>query len=263
MFPNLVTLDSITDATAQMAGQVGISGSHGGHLAAAIASRSGLRAVVLNDAGIGLSGAGIAGLKALDTVGMAGVSVTASSAEIGSATDAMENGIVGFVNETARVLGMVAGLALHEQITALLQAPPPSGILPKVVEARQCIDIAGKTVLCVDSASLITPADAGRLIVTGSHGGLIGGDPARACKADAGLVAYNDAGGGKNDIGFSRLPALQQRGIAAVTLDHETCRIGDAVSGLMSGVISRCNAPARALGLDIGQNVKNILGRLG
>ena len=70
---NLVLLNSITDAGPAAGGKIGISGSHGGLFAAWVASHAKLRAVVLNDAGRGLEDAGIAGVKALDSVSMAGV----------------------------------------------------------------------------------------------------------------------------------------------------------------------------------------------
>ena len=244
----VVLLNSITDAGTDAVGKIGVSGSHGGLFAAAVASRAGLRAVALNDAGIGLDQAGIAGLIALDQVGMAGIAVTANSAEIGSAQDSLDNGIVGFVNETAQRLGVRPGLPLIDQIHLLANASEPSSRLAEVAETRQSVQINKTQVLCVDSASMITPDDAGSIIVTGSHGGLIGGDPARACKANAGFVAFNDASGGKNDMGFTRLPALAARGIAAVTLRHDSCKIGDAQSALATGIISRSNAAAQNLG---------------
>jgi hypothetical protein len=136
-------------------------------------------------------------------------------------------------------------------------------MLEAVPEARWDETVGGLAVLCVDSASLIKPEDAGRVIVTGSHGGLIGGDPARACKAAARLAVFNDAGGGKGGIGFTRLPALDQRGVGAVTLDCGSCEIGSAASGLEGGVISAVNDMAAAMGLHKGQRLKDALARLG
>ncbi|MBL4556209.1 MAG: hypothetical protein JKP98_00180 [Rhodobacteraceae bacterium] len=57
----VLLLDSITDAGPDAAGAVAICGSHGGLYAASLASQAGLHGVILNDAGIGLNGAGIAG----------------------------------------------------------------------------------------------------------------------------------------------------------------------------------------------------------
>lgn len=259
MGEDLILLDSITDATPEAIGKIGVSGSHGGMFAAAVASRAGLRAVALNDAGIGRDDAGLAGLKALDQVGMAGVAVTAMSACIGSARDSLENGIVGYCNAAAAALGVAVGAPLRSQIDRLAAAPSPIGMLPAVEEVRRVVTVGETSVLCVDSASLIEAGDAGSRIVTGSHGGLIGGDPARACKAEARFVCFNDAGGGKNDVGFSRLPALDERKIAAVTVSCRSCRIGDAGSALSGGVVSRCNEIARSRGCAPGHSLEEAL----
>lgn len=256
---NPVLLDSITDADASAQGMVAVSGSHGGLYAAAVASRAGLRAVILNDAGRGLNDAGIAGVAALAEVGMAGCAVDCMSAEIGSARDAAVSGIISFANAIATKLGVSPGQTVQAALTHLAHAPEPSGMLAAVPEARWQEDIGGAPVLCVDSASLIRPGDAGQIIATGSHGGLIGGDPARACKADAAYVSFSDAGRGKNDIGLTRLPALDARGVAAVTLDCMSCEIGSAASALESGIVSATNQTARNLGVREGMRHRDAL----
>jgi len=245
-------LDSITDATAETAGCIAVSGSHGGLYAAAVASRAGLRAVILNDAGRGLNDAGVAGVTALAGVGMAACAVDCMSAEIGSARDAFETGVISYANAVASEQGVTPGQSVRDALALLRAAPAPASMLDAVPEARWEEDVAGTMVLCVDSASLIKPDDAGRIIVTGSHGGLIGGEPARACKADARFVSFSDAGRGKNDIGLSRLPALDARAIAAVTIDCMTCEIGSAASALKSGIVSAANDRARDCGIGIG-----------
>lgn len=259
---DVALLSSITDASAGDVGKVGVSGSHGGTYAAAVASRAQLRAVVLNDAGRGLDDAGVAGLRALDAVGMCAAAVSAMSARIGDAEDALENGVVSFANVAALELGVRVGARLKEQMHLFATAAAPHALLPAVPEARWQERIDGLEVLCVDSASLINAGDADRIIITGSHGGLIGGDPARACKAQAMLVAFNDAGGGKDDVGFTRLPALNQRGVAALTLDCQSCRIGDAASALAGGVISRANDAALRLGLQPGLPLREAIANI-
>lgn len=248
MDPAPLLLNSVTDADAAAHGRVVVSGSHGGLYPAAIASRARVHAVIFNDAGIGFEQAGIAGVRALDSCGMAAAAVDCHSAEIGSAMDALANGVISFANDPARAAGVTAGMTARDAAALLARAPAPHAQLDPVAEARWDHDRPGKpALLCLDSASLVTPEDAGRIIITGSHGGLIGGDPARALKARARLAVFNDAGGGKNGIGTSRLPALQQQGIAAVTVSHNSCRIGDAESALADGVISALNPCAQVM----------------
>lgn len=247
-------LASIADAAAEDAGGVAVSGSHGGVYAAAIASRAGLRAVVFNDAGQGFEAAGVAGVAALDKVGMAAAAADCMTCRIGSAEDAYAHGLISVANAAARALGVTPGMRVSDAAALMAAAPEPHGALPPIEEARAEVALDGlePLVLCVDSSSLVRPEDAGRLIVNGSHGGLVGGDPARALKAAARFASFNDAGVGKDRSGVSRLPALDTLGVAAATVAHDSCRIGDARSALESGVVSAVNAAAAALGVAVG-----------
>ena len=105
----------------------------------------------------------------------------------------------------------------------------------------------------------MTSDDAGEIVITGSHGGLIGGDPARALKAAARIAVFNDAGIGVDGVGITRLPALDGRGIAAVTVGSQTARIGDAASTLETGVLSHVNRTAEAQGAQIGSTLRSWL----
>ncbi len=261
----LILRDSITDLVPGDGGRVAVSGSHGGLYPASLASRAGLRAVLFNDAGIGLEGAGVGGVMALDAVGMAAAGVDCMSARIGDARDALARGIVSRPNRHARALGVRPGMAVGEAVALLRCAPEPAGKLSPHEEAQtqKALRPGGAPVFLLDSASMVGPEHAGQLVVTGSHGALIGGDPARALKAPARVAVFNDAGLGPGEIGCSRLPALEAQGIAAVTVSAETARIGDAASALETGVISRANASARALGAREGLALRMWLYSLG
>lgn len=239
-------LDSITDADASSAGNVVISGSHGGLYPAALASIAQIHAVIFNDAGIGLDDAGIAGVKSLSDCQFAAASASCISCKIGSADDMAANGIISYANSIAADLGIVTGMPVSEAANLMLTTPKPNAMLPPVDEARweENIDGVNPTLLFVDSASLVGPEDRGRIIITGSHGGLIGGDPTRALKARAKLAVFNDAGIGKEETGIARLAALDQIGIAALTISHATARIGDARSNVESGIVSAINRHA-------------------
>ncbi|QBY00493.1 hypothetical protein E2K80_06875 [Rhodophyticola sp. CCM32] len=256
-------LDSITDLRPDHAGKIAISGSHGGLYPAAVASRGGLRAVVFNDAGIGFQRAGVSGVMQLDTVGMAAAAVDCMSAEIGSAQGMQDAGRISTVNARAAACGLAVGMEVAEAIPYLMAAPTPDQHLPELAEARRSLTLPqGRELSLLDSASLVGPEDEGGIVITGSHGGLIGGDPARALKARAHIAVFNDAGGGKNRIGISRLPALETRGIAAVTVSHMTARIGDAFSSLETGRISTANPRAMRLGAFANLPLKDWLRQL-
>ncbi len=261
----LVLRDSITDSGPVDAGKIVLSGSHGGLYPAALASGAGLRAVVFNDAGIGLEDAGIGGIMALDGVGMAAAGVDCLSARIGDARDALERGRISAANQAARALGVDKGMPVSEAVALLHAAPLPSASLPPYREARttRTLRPGAPPVYLLDSASMVGPEHAGEVVITGSHGALIGGDPARALKAPARIAVFNDAGLGPDEIGAGRLPALAAQGIAAVTVSAGSARIGDAVSALETGVISRANGPAQTLGAKAGLALHMWLYQLG
>jgi len=86
----------------------------------------------------------------------------------------------------------------------------------------------------------------GAVVVSGSHGGL---SAARfALQAQPFLAVFNDAGIGKDGAGVAALPWLQQHGVAALAVAHDSARIGEAPSTWQDGVISAVNDAAAALG---------------
>ncbi|MDX2482290.1 MAG: hypothetical protein QNK42_01365 [Pseudodonghicola sp.] len=243
--PDPLLADSVTKLDGA-AGRVVVTGSHGGVFAACLAFRSGARAAIFNDAGVGLDRAGIGGLIWLEQLGMAAAAVDHQSAPIGDAEAMVGRGRISHANKLAQALGVRPGLPCAEAAALLVNAPVASGACPVIAEARQVEQPfpGGRRLIVVDSASLVRPEDAGQVVVTGSHGAIFGGNPANALKADAALALFNDAGGAAT----SRLPALQARGVAAATVAAMSARIGEGRSTLEDGVISACNPAAEALG---------------
>src|SRR5438094_755872 len=117
-------------------------------------------------------------------------------------------------------------------------------------------------VWALDSASLVAPEHHDSIVVTGSHGGLLGGRPETALKYDVRAAFYNDAGIGIDEAGISRLPALDGRGIPAATVAAESARIGDARSTYEDGILSHVNARAAALGLAPRMSAREAVGIL-
>lgn len=264
MLKQPIFLDSITDAGVAACGQIAVCGSHGGMYPAALASQAELLAVLFNDAGIGMDQAGVAGVLALAETGMAAAAVDCQSCHIGSAGDMWDRGRISVINRVAQTLGVTTGMSVSEACAILAKAPTPIGQLPPVDEARSSVTLPGTntTVELLDSASLVSSADIGKIVITGSHGALIGGDPKRALKAAACIAVFNDAGFGVDDIGITRLAALEAVGIATVTVSTQSARIGDAASALETGVISACNQAARELGAKTDTKLYDWLYRL-
>lgn len=105
----VVLMDSIAYADDADAGQILVAGSHGGRSAAHFALKYPFAICFLNDAGVGKDDAGIASLEMFDEADRAGATYGASSARIGDALDAWENGVISHVNRTAARMGFAAG----------------------------------------------------------------------------------------------------------------------------------------------------------
>ena len=61
---------------------------------------------------------------------------------------------------------------------------------------------------------------------------------------------------GSDEAGISRLPKLDEMGVAAATVDARTARIGDARSMLASGIVSHANRLAVAEGVRPGMALR-------
>lgn len=112
-------------------------------------------------------------------------------------------------------------------------------------------------VLLIDSITQLEPADAGAVVVSGSHGGVSSAQYALAVPAR--LVVFNDAGIGKDDAGVAALSLLQAAGCAALAVAHDSARIGDARDTWAGGRVSRLNGLARALGIAEGDGVQQAI----
>ncbi|HEY5632189.1 MAG TPA: hypothetical protein VIT02_00360 [Burkholderiaceae bacterium] len=117
--------------------------------------------------------------------------------------------------------------------------------------------------LLLDSISALAGRGAGRVVVTGSHGGRSAAQFVLDAPGAPRAVLFNDAGVGKDEAGIVALAMLQARAIAAATYAHDSARIGDAADGASNGVISHVNQAARALGLAPGGRVADAIARLG
>ena len=262
-------LDSVTELPARAPGPVLLTGSHGGVYAAQFALARGIRAALFHDAGIGRDNAGIACLEIFGALGLPCAAVDAWSARIGNAGDMMERGRVSHANREAGALGVEAGMGVVEALAAFQEnrAAPGAGELLEGItpgeETRAALDIKGarRPVWLLDSASLISPRDAGAVVVTGSHGGLPGNDPARAARAHLFCALFNDAGIGRDEAGVRRLGALEERGISGAAVAAQSACIGEAASTLETGILSRVNALGVRLGGAEGMTAREFVER--
>jgi uncharacterized protein YunC (DUF1805 family) len=253
----IVTADSITRIAEEARGAVVVNASHGGVYAAYLAAKLGVAAAIFNDSGVGRDEAGIGGLDYLQDLGIPAATVGHDTARIGDGADMLARGIVSHANPLAMGLGVRLGMACRDAAVALQLAEPGAKAPPEAIEGEFLLVGETPQVWALDSASLVAPEHHDAIVLTGSHGGLLGGRPETALKYDVRAAFYNDAGIGIDEAGVSRLPALDRRSIAAATVSAASARIGDARSTYEDGILSRVNARAAALGLKSGMTARD------
>lgn len=121
----LFLLDSISSVGPAHAGQVVVSGSHGGVSAArfVVNEPDPPHAVFFNDAGVGKDDAGIVGLVMVQTAGVIGATCAHGSARIGEAADALASGALSHLNARAADAGLRVGMTVRDAVR-LLGADP-------------------------------------------------------------------------------------------------------------------------------------------
>lgn len=124
---------------------------------------------------------------------------------------------------------------------------------------RVILERSGRKVILMDSISHVDVDDAGHIVVSGSHGGISGGEFAGQHKLAA--VFLNDAGVGKDDAGIAALAMLESAGVPAGTVSHMSARIGDAEDTWQNGVISYVNRIAAKCGFAPGESVQDAVMR--
>jgi hypothetical protein len=243
----IVTADSVTQLSG-VAGKVLVTGSHGGLVAAYYAASAGIRAAIFHDAALGKDEAGVAGLALLGSVGVAAAAVSHASARIGDGADVLARGVISRCNGPAGAAGVRSGQRCHDAAVLLSTAPIVAATLPPQAQGRHEL---GPGVIGCDSIGLVLAADAGRILIIGSHASLHGGRPDSALPVDAKLAVFHTGGGD-----CSRLPVLDARGIPAAAVDAGSARIGDARSLWESGILTAVNPAAQRAGIAPGTSVQ-------
>src|SRR5438874_7097967 len=101
-------------------------------------------------------------------------------------------------------------------------------------------------IVVADSITRVDEAAAhGRVVVNASHGGIYAAY--LAAKLGTAAAIFNDAGIGRDNAGIAGLDYLQDLGVPAATVGHDTARIGDGADMMARGVITHANALAQAL----------------
>lgn len=261
----ICTTPSSATATSDCRGQVLISGSYGGEYNAYHAAKWGLRGVILNDAGVGKNRAGIRGLDYLDTVQLAAAAADVNTCHIGDGDHMLAFGTISWVNVAAARLGCTPGEPVRRCAQRMCLGAPVNAQMPAVGGGKRFVigSAAGEPpVIGLDAAPMLEPGDAGSIAITGSHAALFRGKPDGLIGPDVRAIFFSDAGIGLDEAGISRLPTLDARGIPAGAASSDSAEIGDARSIYETGVMSRVNSAAAALGARRGMDIKSFVASL-
>jgi hypothetical protein len=119
----IMTVASCSNVRAEHRAQVVVSGSYGGRYNAFNAAKWPVRAVIMNDAGIGKDNAGIVGLEFLDRIDMAAAAADAQTCHIGDGDHMLAHGVISHVNRAAAALGCAPGQSVRTCAGRLRAAP--------------------------------------------------------------------------------------------------------------------------------------------
>jgi len=264
---SVILLDSLGDLKPDNTSPILVCGSHcggNGDLAQHVRNCH-VKAVFLNNAGVGKNQAGIRELTNYDAKNVIACAVDNYSAEIGSACDTYESGVISHLSVQADLTGIQVGDSVKEAITKIISHGLPAeqgevfGSSDKKeksegLKKQMRAEIDGVGVTVTDSITFLNESNAGDIVVCGSHGGLSAGNYAKKYHVKA--VFFNDAGIGKNSAGIKSLKLLSDVGIPACTVDCMSAEIFNGQDVLDNGIISVCNQRAENSGIKERLTVK-------
>ncbi|MDO8951387.1 MAG: hypothetical protein Q7U86_02120 [Draconibacterium sp.] len=255
----IVLLDSLGDLQPGNTNPILVCGSHcgGNRDLARHVKNCHVKAVFLNNAGVGKNQAGIRGLIHYQAEGVLACAVDHNSAEIGISRDTWESGTISHANPQAEEAGIQIGDSVKEavaKIISLFNLPASTQInkdLESLIDEKKensskvnlkkqiQTHIDGVSITVTDSITFLNENNAGHIVVCGSHGGISAGEYAQNRRVKA--VFFNDAGIGKNSAGVKSLESLSDAGILACTVDCMSAEIFNGHDTLGNGIITVCN----------------------
>jgi hypothetical protein len=274
----VVLLDSLGDLQPGNTSPILVCGSHcgGNRNLAGHVKNCHVKAVFLNNAGVGKNQAGIRGLTHYEAENILACAVDHDSAEIGIARDTWESGTISHISTQAEAVGIQIGNSVKEAVAKIINIikhpsstqksknyEPPikndvqdnssKGDLKKQTQTQ----VYGVAITVTDSITFLNENNSGDIVVCGSHGGLSAGDYAQKNRVKA--VFFNDAGIGKNNAGVKSLESLSGAGILACTVDCMSAEIFNGQDVLGNGIITVCNQLAKTRNIKEKMTVKEAI----
>ncbi len=273
----VILLDSLGDLQPDNTSPILVCASHCGDngVFARKLKNGRVKAVFLNNAGIGKNEAGISGLSHYEAEGILACAVDHFSAEIGVARDTWESGMISHTNTIAEKTGIQIGNSVQEAVAKIINLInlPSSNQENKIFESlrnnkeeniskldlkkQTQTQIEGVSITVTDSITFLNESNAGDIVVCGSHGGVSAGHYAQKHRLKA--VFFNDAGIGKNNAGIKSLDSLSEAGILACTVDCMSAEIFNGQDVLENGIITVCNQLAKTRNININMTIKEAI----
>jgi len=273
----VILLDSLGDLQPSNSSPILVCGSHCGDNGtfARKLKNCHVKAVFLNNAGIGKNQAGISGLSHYEVENILACAVDHNSAEIGVARDIWESGIISHTNKLAEEAGIQPGDSVQEAVARIIRIIDNTSLNPKNKSFESLIDdekensskvdlkkqiqtqIDGVSITVTDSITFLNESNSGDIVVCGSHGGVSAGEYAQ--KRHLKAVFFNDAGIGKNNAGIKSLESLSDAGILACTVDCMSAEIFNGQDILDNGIITVCNQLAKSRNIKEKMKVKEAI----
>jgi hypothetical protein len=249
----IICVDSAYDVDARNSNRdVTVTASYSGVLCARFVAKHRPRGIVGVDCGIGLDGAGIAGLWYYEALNLRAVTVDVMTVELGNGLDVYAHGTISRVNTPAQRSGVRVGMTANEAARLMLVASDVIPAEPSDVTNRTVVwQDANRAIICTDSIASALPDDTDRnVLCTGGHTGRSAVPYLRSSRP-WGFIC-SDGGRGRNDSGTTALGVVEADGLAGATVDAKTARMGDGLRTYREGVISVANGPALERGVRIG-----------
>ena len=248
----IMAMDSAYDVGEDNRGRdVVVNASYCGVLPARFIAAQGPRGAIGIDCGVGPAGASVAGLWYLEALNIAAATADVMGVRLGDGVDLYQQGRISFANRPATDCGVRLGMPVREAALAMLEREPAQPLASEVTN-RTVMETAadGRQVVCTDSIAFALPEDVRNVLVTAGHTGR-SAVPYLLRARPFGFIC-SDGGTGRDDAGMAGLAMVESEGLAGATVDARLARMGDGLSSYHEGIISACNALARAAGVQVG-----------
>lgn len=253
----VVCCDSAYDASeANRDRDVVVNSSYSGVLPARFVGEHHPRAAIGMDCAVGPEGTAIAGLWFYEGAGIPAATADVMTAHLGDGVHLYEHGVISHCNDLAASCGVTPGMSVRDAANLLLTRDPQLRAAAAITNRAVMETLPnGRALVCTDSIAFGLPEDANNVLLTAGHTGRSAVPYLRAVRP-FGFIC-SDGGRGADDSGIAGIYIVEEDGLCGATVDARLARMGDGLSTWHDGIISACNAGARAKGVEVGMRASD------